>query len=620
MRRSYILSHAMAVALGIASSLGAQAGSHAPTAVLTVATVANDFDLPPRARRGTGVNGDFNPVALDARDIRFSLADGRELRAVRTRAVKDSRRGQSWIGEFEGMPGSLVVITRYRGVVTGFLQHGADLFELLPGKHGRAMLYEVDPQQIPPNSQPLLAPVTSVAQGVSDLGAGQAVTTAASGIVQDLLVLYTPAAASSAGNEATLQSQIVGAVEAANAAYASSQVGITLNLVGMALTPYQERGDMTLSLTSLAAPFDGVMDEAHPLRDQLGADLVALVSDDTNYCGISYLMTSVSASFAPYAFGVTSRSCLSNHTLAHEIGHNQGNQHDRDTVLASGGSAGAYPYSFGYRSCGKGGFRTVMAYSCTGAPRVNYFSNPNVLYQGKPTGISYEASPSGAAENARSMGNTAAVVASFRASVGPVGTPAAPPEAPGDLTAAPVDSTGVTLRWTDTALDETGFEIWRSASGAAETYTLVGSLGPNTTYWLDNGLAPLTYYWWQVRAYNSAGSSAFSSAAATQTFAPPPIAPTLVTAALIASPASVQVVWTDRSTNETGFEVRRESLNTRGVWQLPVTVGSVAANVATYVDAPGAGTYRYSVRALNEGGASDWSPPSAPVKVAKGRK
>ncbi len=96
--------------------------------------------------------------------------------------------------------------------------------------------------------------------------------------------------------------------------------------------------------------------------------------------------------------------------------------HDR----ANGSMNGAFAYSYGLRRCADDGtgFRTVMSYSCIGANRVTQFSNPNVTYNGWPTGISYEADPANSADNARSMNETADTVAAFRGCIDerPAGT------------------------------------------------------------------------------------------------------------------------------------------------------------------------------------------------------
>ena len=133
-------------------------------------------------------------------------------------------------------------------------------------------------------------------------------------------------------------------------------------------------------------------------------------------------MAPESATFAPNAFSAVYSGCLSQHSLAHEIGHLQGNMHDRE----NSSFPGAFEYSYGFRRCVRDGtgFRTVMAYSCAGAPRVTQFANPDVTFNGWPTGISYEIDPANSADNARSMNETADTVAAFRSVSS--GIPAAP--------------------------------------------------------------------------------------------------------------------------------------------------------------------------------------------------
>ena len=64
--------------------------------------------------------------------------------------------------------------------------------------------------------------------------------------------------------------------------------------------------------------------------------------------------------------------------------------------------------------------------------------------------------------------------------------------------------------------------------------------------------------------------------------------------------------WTDNSSNETGFEIRRQK-RVGGTWTNETVVGSVGANVTQFTNAPGVGRWRYSIRAINASGASAWS-------------
>jgi hypothetical protein len=577
-----------------------------PADILIRRGAAADHELPPQAARGSGVAGDLSAEALTARRLRLELPGGRVLVAERQRELRDARRGESWIGAFQHAPESLLVLTRWHGATTGFFHDGADIWEIAPGRGGRHLLYRVDEARLPPAGPPQL-PLHEPAAGDTGGAALEATGTAAGdGTVQDILVLYSPAARTRYQSSGGVESRILSAIAAANQAYANSGLALSLNLVHMAETQYVETGDMGQALSALRQNGDGQMDEVHALRDLHGADLVALVNEDGNYCGIAYVMTSVSTGFASSAFSVTASNCLSGQTLAHEVGHNQGNMHDRD----NSSNAGAYPYSYGYRRCVADGtgFRTVMSYSCTGAPRVNHFSNPAVLYSGYATGIAYETDPAASAEAARSMGNTAATVASFRQ-----GAVTEAPAVPSGLTATAATATRVDLHWTDNASTETGYFIERSGNGVE--FSQVASLGANVTSYSDNGVGANSNYWYRVRAWNSIGNSAASNVATVTTPDLAPPAPAGIAAAVAG--AQVTVTWTDLAANETRFEIGRESYNAKNRrWGSLVIVATVAANTTSYSQAPSAGTYRYSVRAANAGGVSAWAGPSAQVTVA----
>ncbi len=90
----------------------------------------------------------------------------------------------------------------------------------------------------------------------------------------------------------------------------------------------------------------------------------------------------------------------------------------------------------------------------------------------------------------------------------------------------------------------------------------------------------------------------------TPTVTPPatPGRPTLVAG----GNGTVIVRWADNSNNEDTFEIRRQQRVGRS-WTNTTTVGSVGANVTEFVDNPGNGRFRYSVRASNAAGSSSWS-------------
>jgi hypothetical protein len=439
----------------------------------------------------------------------LNLFEDTTVTAVRDRVVDNMQGGSVWVGHIDGEPNSEVTLAAKGKVLMGTVEWNGRFFEIVYVGGTTHAVRETDPNKIPAQFEP---ESMSTGKGVTN-GAGDAATSSATatsagditstGQVIDVLVVYTPKARTNAGGAAGIEAKIMNAVTRANQAYLNSQINMQLNLVKMAETAYTETGDMIVARTRLQSATDGYMDEVHALRNQVGADQVVLIDADTNFCGYSFIMTSVSTSFASLAFAVVHDdsvyNCLGSYdTLAHEMGHNQGNVHNPENTSM----AGAYPDSYGYRVCGA--YRDIMSYNCSGEPRIPYFSNPNVLYNGAPTGLV------GFNNTARSMNATAATVANFRTS--PATTV---PVAPANLVAAAASTSVINLTWADNANNETGYYVRRSLDGV--NWTLVATLGGNAASFSNSGLNPDTSYTYQVYAYNSIGNSAFSNSATAKT-------------------------------------------------------------------------------------------------------
>ncbi len=522
----------------------------------------------------------LRPGVLGQRRFVIELWEGEQIVAVRTR--REVRPGGSitWLGQVEGYPGSHVSLTAHRGRIAGSIFFGERLFEFSSTREG-SFFFEVDTALLPP----LPDPVVSGADGEQT-----APPTAAAGTIQDLLVVYTPATRQRWG-QAGIETMILDAVASANQAYQNSLIDLQLQLVGMLEIAYSETGNMGTALDRLQRTGDGFMDEVHTLRDQLGADLVALIDEDTNYCGIAYVMTSASSGFGPWAFSVTGSGCLSNQTLAHELGHNQGDAHDR----ANSNVAGVFDYSYGFRRCETDGtgFRTVMSYGCTGGFRILNFSNPNVSYGGFATGVDADLDPANSADNARSMNTVGGVTAAFRASV-----TVDPPAPPSGLLALATRWDAIDLDWVDAADNESGFRVERF-EGAS--WTEIATLAANATHYQDNGLSPSTAYDYRVLAYNGAGSSDYSNTAGAITLPPPPPPATPGgIAALGLSGSEIGIDWEDVAI-EDGFNLER-SLDAVS-W---TSIASLPPGQTSYTDTglDPATTCHYRVSAFNVGGSS----------------
>jgi len=175
-------------------------------------------------------------------------------------------------------------------------------------------------------------------------------------------------------------------------------------------------------------------------------------------------------------------------------------------------------------------------------------------------------------------------------------TATALPSAPTGLTAVIIAGGDVTLTWTDTATNETGFRILRSLDKV--TWDLIDSVDRDVTTYTDNELDANTLYYYKVRSYNGVGGSPYSNTVSAQFGAPAaPGDP----ATIVQSTSAIRFNWSDNASNETGFQVFRASNG--GAFTLLATVGS---NVKTYLDS-GLSTgvvYSYQVRAVNASGNS----------------
>ena len=86
------------------------------------------------------------------------------------------------------------------------------------------------------------------------------------------------------------------------------------------------------------------------------------------------------------------------------------------------------------------------------------------------------------------------------------------PTAPSSLVAAAVTKSRVNLTWIDTASNEDGVKIERSSDGG-KTWSQLAQVGANITTYSDLSVSARKTYQYRVRAYNTAGNSAYSNVA-----------------------------------------------------------------------------------------------------------
>ncbi|HEX8089679.1 MAG TPA: NBR1-Ig-like domain-containing protein [Blastocatellia bacterium] len=87
--------------------------------------------------------------------------------------------------------------------------------------------------------------------------------------------------------------------------------------------------------------------------------------------------------------------------------------------------------------------------------------------------------------------------------------PPVPPAAPGGLSASVASSSAINLNWVDNSNNEDGFRLERK-TGVSGVYAPVATPGAGQVSYSDSGLSASTTYYYRIKAYNSAGESAYS--------------------------------------------------------------------------------------------------------------
>lgn len=197
--------------------------------------------------------------------------------------------------------------------------------------------------------------------------------------VLDVLIVYTTLARDAAGGTNAIHALCQLAIDENNRIYANSRIDARMRLVYRGWVDYDEDGTNNEHLDRLQSSIDGVMDGVHALRDEHGADFVSLLVDDPGTPGIGNCRAD-----AGRAFSVVNWDYIADRfTLSHEIGHNFGAAHNRADATPF---CNEHPYSYAWYYTGDSGTEhgTVMSYVGT---RIPYFSNPNVWFDGHPTGV-----------------------------------------------------------------------------------------------------------------------------------------------------------------------------------------------------------------------------------------
>ena len=394
------------------------------------------LDLAKTSRATTGVKVVAGPTAqmLDegltkssapsgSAKITLALSDNTIVTAARTH-VDVGPDASIWRGTVEHSGGQVTLMWWPDGQIAGTVQHEGHFYSIRPMGDGMHAIVDMSQDQMPPDHAPLMLVSSDdlfgkprVASSLMPVTGGMRLLSAERHEIQtatrqprplsapttdvtiDVLVAYTKKAASYYSD---FRRELVDlAIEEANESFRRSNVShVKLRLVHAYQTDYVEEGGHFDHVWRLADKGDGYLEEVHALRNKYRADVVVLIVDDPQGCGLS---TRVHAD-ANEAYAVVHHECAAaTYSVAHEIGHIIGARHDlnMDKIMTP------FPYGHGYVNGTK--WRDIMSYkeSCGGCPRVAVWSSPTVLVNGEPAGTTEQ-------DNARVIAEEAVRVAAFR--------------------------------------------------------------------------------------------------------------------------------------------------------------------------------------------------------------
>lgn len=416
--------------------------------------------------------------AIAEGEMAVPAPNGQTVRLRYERHFEHSDGNWTWIGrEVGSAPGTEAVLTFGEKAVFGTIrQANADLS--LTTEAGSTWLVETDYNLVDRNrvaassddfAVPAGKPQAIAASALASLQAAGApveqVNMSAAGATVsptvDIVMGFTTGFATRLGGESQARTRLNFLVDTANTAYAASGITAQIRLVHAMQVDYpdgtvnfsalfdltgvncteEDNGAQYMSSsrwTCTAVSRPAALQPLGVARETHGADLLVLVRKfeaTSESCGMAWMLgggqNPIDASSSAYGMTVVNDTSgvmfpdnditCPDWQLAHELGHNMGQQHDRVTAMETDDSDnngnlldpeefGRHPYSFGHSTDGTAAdVATIMSNRRPSQTRYRVFANPLITAcGGAPCGIADQA------DNARSMSETMPIVAAFR--------------------------------------------------------------------------------------------------------------------------------------------------------------------------------------------------------------
>jgi len=358
--------------------------------------------------------------------VRLDLLENQDVTVQLTRIGTASDGALELQGTLADLPGGTVQLVLAGNGFSGLAQvPGLGVFQWLPEPDGSTRVTRLPDQQA--------GRCVTMGQGV-DAGPGGEMDRRPAGplavadgrwdpatepVVLDVMILYTPRALASHGDEESLRRGILRMVDDANRSYTNSLIGVRLNPVWVGLHPtWVENGNMLTDFNNMFGD-----SRITAWRNDFKADIVYLVieSDANGYGGAATLLSNPLGD-ANRGMSIMRRGVFIGNplwaehaslTFTHETAHVLGAGHDREHGYPSAwqGLPSAFPYANGFRfDAGGVTYRTAMAYDP--GIQLSLFSNPDQTFDGVQLGVPI--GQPGEADNAQTLNRIAPVVANYR--------------------------------------------------------------------------------------------------------------------------------------------------------------------------------------------------------------